>query len=109
MATDTTVKLQPGADSTQHDQNLQQGVASTLSDAVGTQVTPAQLTPPAAQQPNVQEALPEDPKTEFDITEFIDSETGKRQVKTEPGRGWKGILLGRIRKQNPGKDIEPEK
>lgn len=109
MATDTTVKLQPGADSTQHDQNLQQGVAVTLSDALGVQVTSAQVAPPASQSPKISEVLPENPKTEFDPQEFIDSEVNQKHVKSDPSRGFLGVLWGRIRKQNPGKDIEPEK
>lgn len=110
MPTDTgTVKMQPGADSTHHDQKLRQGVASTLSDAVGTQVTPIQVTPPASQQPEIPQVLPDNPGINFDLEEFIKSETGQSPVKTEPGRGWLGIFKGMLRKKNPGSEIAPEK
>lgn len=105
----TVIGIQPGVDDTKHDQNLHQGIAATLSDAVGTQVTPAQVAPPASQQPGIPDALPEGSRTEFDFGEFVKSETGQSPVKTEPARGWLGVLLGKLRKKNPGTVLEPEK
>lgn len=110
MATDAgVIELQPGVDSEKHGQNLQQGVAKTLSDAVGTQITPGQLVPPSLQQPKISTIPTNDPGMEIDWGEHIGAEMGMSPILTEPNQGPLAILKRKILRQNPGKVLEPEK
>lgn len=110
MATDTgVIELRPGVDSEKHDQNLQLGVATTLSDVVGTQITPGQLTPPHLQQPEISTIPTNNPGMEIDWGEHISAERGMSPVLTEPSRGPLAMWERMVKRKNPGKIIEPEK
>lgn len=104
-----TVEIQPGSDSNAHVQATQQKVAEAVSAISGTPVTPAQVAPPALQQPEIPGALPEDPKLEIDFLEHINAEMGKSPVLTEPNRGPLSIFRKMLGKKNPGKVIQPER
>lgn len=97
--------MQPGSDSRIHDQNLQQGVAQNLSQALNTKVESTDVAP-SDQEESFVEKVGEDIEAlnPFEVkTVRVAPNTDKKN------QGFLNLLLGRIRKQHPSQEIEEKK
>lgn len=95
MSTATQSPMQPGSDSLVHDQNLQKGVAENLSQPFDVA--------PGEQEESFREKVGEDMEAlnPFGVktVRFAPNTDKKRQ-------GFLNLLLSRIRKQHPEKEIK---
>lgn len=98
--------LKPGADNKTHDKALVDDVAANINEALGAQITPTQVTPPANQRIVVEghENIADRADDPFDIEDIIAGEKGR--PRSEPSKGFLSRVLGRIKKQHPDKQIE---
>lgn len=100
------VKVMPGIDSLHHTNSLQSGVVKSLNQ-MNQPVSMQEVAPSATQGPLSQDVTGlEKPSTEND---FFDTILGlKGKPRTERSFNFLKLLIGRIKKKNPGSELKEE-
>lgn len=106
MATAQDPYIKPGVDNKTHEKALANSVAANINDALGAQITPTEVMPPANQKIVVEghENAANQAGDQLDIEDIIAGEQGK--PRNEPSQNFLRKLLGRIKKQHPDNRIE---
>lgn len=95
--------IQPGTDHPASDQNLQNNIASSLSAALGAEITGPQVAPPAQAAP-VNNEMASEPHPETDWDDFYNGAL-KGRPRTDPSKNFLKVFLNRLKKKNPDKEV----
>ncbi len=97
--------IQPGPDHPVNSQNLQKDIASSLSAALGEEIIGTQVAPPLETDP-IKSALATQPHPETDWDDFYNGAI-KGRPRSDPSKNFLKVLLGRLKKKNPEKEVVP--